>query len=157
MANDIETWYQTPDPWGYTTNPEDAKRKKKILAALKAYAPFTNALDIGCGEGFITADLPAKTIYGIEESDTAASRLPKKVKRIFQPKGKYDLIVCTGVLYDQYDATSIIRLVEEHAKRIVLTCNIADWERNMLPQDKIVYEERFPYREFEQHLVVYKW
>jgi hypothetical protein len=53
--NELEKWYQKNDPWDYTGNKDDAYRKERILSNLKTY---NRGLDIGCGEGFITKDLP---------------------------------------------------------------------------------------------------
>lgn len=147
---DLEQWHATKDAWGYETNPEDAKRKTKILSLLK---PAKRALDLGAGEGFITRDLPAKEIYAIEISDNAASRFPKHVKRIHKPEGKYDLIIATGVFYDQYNWTQMHYWIYKHANGQVLTSNIKSWEH---PLDIApVYEEDYPYREYTQHLCLY--
>lgn len=154
---DLDTWYNAEDPWGYKTDPEDAYRKKQILDALNPHAPFKRALDIGAGEGFITGDLPAKTIEAIEISDNAAKRLPNNVKRVVNPEGKYDLIVCTGMLYDQYDHHTFLSWIRSHAGGIVLTCNIKDWEINTLPSEYQIHEVEFNYRTYEQTLRVYKW
>lgn len=156
---DLEDWYNIKDPWGYSSNSDDLNRKRMILDALNPYAPFKRALDIGCGEGFITKDLPAKQIEGIEISDNAASRLPEKVKRVVNPSGQYDLIICTGMLYDQYDHHSFLSWIKSHIepKGTVLTCNIKDWEVNTLPSDYQVHQFEFPYRTYTQILRVYRW
>jgi trans-aconitate methyltransferase len=153
----LEEWYKSPDPWGYQTNPEDDKRKRIILDVLNDYAVFDRALDIGCGEGVITKDLPAKEIHGLELSDNASLRLPKNVKRIAEPKGEYDLILLAGVLYEQYDYQLFHDWVSKHAVNIVLTCNIASWEINNLPKEKQVLEKEFDYREYKQKLRVFVW
>lgn len=156
---DLEEWYNVTDPWDYKDNPDDQYRKSLILDALSPHAPFQRALDIGCGEGFITADLPAKQIEGIELSDNAAKRLPDKVKRVVNPTGKYDLIICTGMLYDQYDHHSFLSWIRSHIAPggIVLTCNISAWEINTLPDDYQIHEYEFPYRTYIQKLRVYWW
>ncbi len=152
MSSELEKWYSTPDPWGYESNQDDIKRKNIILSKLNKYK---RALDIGCGEGWITKDLPAKEIYGIEEADLAAERLPKNIKRIDEPNGKYDLIIATGVLYKQYDYEKMTNWIIKHANGLVLTSNIKSWEINKLPQDKQIHEEEFKYREYTQKLRIY--
>ena len=92
---ELENWYNNPDPWLYEATPDDKKRKDLILSLLDHY---DTALDIGCGEGFITKDIPANKIYGIELSDNASSRLPNNVNRLLKPEGKYDLVMTTGTL-----------------------------------------------------------
>lgn len=153
----LEEFYLASDPWGVEESSDDKIRKQFILAALKRYPEkFFKALDIGCGEGFITKDLPANRKYGIEISDNAASRLPLGVHRIEKPKGQYDLVVATGVLYKQYDWEQFHLWIKTHACKVVLTCSIKDWEVNNLPEDKIVYMTTFPYRDYQQILRVYE-
>ena len=148
---DIESWYDKVDPWNYTTTQDDIDRKEKILSFIE---PCETALDIGAGEGWITKDIPAKKIYGIEISDTASARFPENVTRITEPEGIYDLILCTGMLYGQYDHKQFSEWILRHSKKAVLS-NIKDWEI-LDPQilDRIVYEETYKYREFEQHLII---
>ncbi len=154
MANED---YDVPDPWGYKTNPYDQLRKNKIIEIAKRYGIFERALDIGCGEGWITAELPAKEIFGIEQSEKAKSRLPENVKAIDKPKGVYDLIVATGVMYDHYAAKEILKMVERHAAGIFITCNILEWEIDFkIKHMRKLYSEKFLYREFTQHLRVYE-
>lgn len=152
--NELEQWYQKTDPWGYLTNTEDSKRKQLILSRLKGR--YKKALDIGCGEGFITTDLPADEIHGLEISDLAASRFPTNVKRVFEPDGKYDLIVATGVMYKQYDYQKMIDWIKKHATGTVLLSNIKSWE---MPEvhtiGKQIYEEEYSYREYTQKLRIY--
>lgn len=153
---ELENWYKYSDPWGYETNPDDLKRKAAILQAIPK-GKYRRALDIGCGEGWITKDLPAAEIHGIELSDNAAARLPSNVKRVSEPQGEYDLIICTGMLYKHYDYKQFTDWIKRAAKCIVITCNIKDWETNDLPAAKQVMQSEFPYREFTQKLRVYKW
>lgn len=155
---ELEDWYNTPDPWGYYSNEHDQRRKDIILDIAKQHGKtYKKALDIGAGEGFITKDLPAKTIHAIEISDEAAKRLPSSVKRVDKPQGFYDLIICTGVLYKQYNYKQITDWIKNHASGIVITSNIKSWEINELPVDKQIEELEFPYREYTQKLRVYKW
>jgi hypothetical protein len=147
---ELDNFYSNEDPWGYITNPDDSKRKEIILSLLDKY---DRALDIGCGEGFITKDLPAKEIYGYDVSDVAMKRLPSNVKPLKVIEGKFDLIIATGVLYKQYDYKWILNKIKECACGTVITCNIKDWEINDLENQ--VSEMEFPYREFTQKLRIY--
>lgn len=155
--DELEKWWATPDAWGYETHPDDQIRKDHILDALDPFGRFETALDIGCGEGFITRDLPAVRKYGIELSDAAASRLPEGIERISKPVGRYKLIVCTGMLYQQYDHELFNYWMKKHVGSIILTCNIKEWEINTLPEDKQIFKEEFPYREFTQILRIYSY
>lgn len=147
----LDMWYMLPDPWGYESNKDDIARKTTILGSLES--GYKRALDIGAGEGFITKDLPAEEIHAIEFSDNASSRLPKHIKRVQEPKGEYDLIIATGVLYPQYNYLKMHQWIQKHAIKTVLTCNIKEWEIP-LKGNQITYVE-FPYREYTQALRIY--
>ena len=123
---ELEEWYKTPDPWAYQITEDDAKRKEIILEMLPYN--YQRALDIGCGEGFITANLPAADIHGIEISDTAASRFPWNVKRVLEPVGVYDLVITTGTLYHQYNHAQIAKIIESCSCRHVLVAGIKAWQ-----------------------------
>lgn len=129
---ELESWYLTEDPWDYRTNPDDIYRKNFYLAVLEDVGPFFNrALDIGAGEGWITKDLPAYEKHALELADTAASRLPEGVERVQTANQKYDLILATGVLYEQYDHTGISEMIHNAASNthgtIVMVAGIKDW------------------------------
>lgn len=157
----MERFYKTKDPWGYETHPDDLYRKMRILNVLSENVPrgtmvFEKALDIGCGEGWITKDLPAREIYGYDLSDTAMSRLPENVVSIGEEfsEQKFDLVIATGVLYKQYDYEWIQEMIRKVATGIVLTCNIKSWEHNNLPN--LIYQDEFKYREkFTERLAIY--
>lgn len=157
MSELIDLWYRNRDPWAYETTPDDAKRKSYILHILELFGPFSKALDIGAGEGWITKDLPALVKHGYELSDVAAARFPPTVRR--ELDGKYDLVTATGVLYAQYAWESLVKLINEHATGLVLTCNIKSWE---IPSaihcihGTQILDMEFPYREFTQKLRVFQ-
>ena len=154
---ELESWWETTDPWGYTTNDDDIKRRDIIIDAIRPFAPYERALDIGAGEGFITSLLPASSIDAIEISDKAAQRLPKGIRRVKSPIGKYDLIIATGVLYDQYDWKRMKQWIEERASGIIL---LSHYDKAGNAHDslnkKLIMETIFPYREGEQRLKVYQ-
>lgn len=153
--DDLERWYNVPDPWGFETHPDDQDRKRRILAAIPGR--FKRALDIGCGEGWITKDLPAGVIHGFELSEAARARIPKPVVAVDAPTQRYDLVLLTGVLYDQYDHGALVDLVRKHAAKgaVVLTCHIKDLERPLPGEAELV--EEFPYREYVQVLRRFRW
>lgn len=147
---ELEIWHSVKDPWGYETNSFDAERKKIILSLLGSY---DRALDIGAGEGWITTDLPAKEIHAIEISDNASSRFPSNIKRVFEPVGKYDLVITTGTLYKQYDTEQILKWIQISAVKNILIAGIKDWMFK-LPEPTI-YKE-FKYRNFKQAIFFYE-
>lgn len=156
---EIENWYKDQDPWGYKDNEFDKERKAIILDDLSLYGHFHRALDIGCGEGWITKDLPAKEIHGIELSDTASGRFPKNVKRVKEPEGEYDLVIATGVMYKHYDWKKFVEWINESATGIVLISSISEWEVSEIHdmvRGKFSRQRLFPYREYKQRLTIYR-
>ena len=149
---ELENWWSKPDAWGYKTNPDDQMRKDKIMSYLNKR--YERALDIGAGEGWITKDLPAEKLEAIELSEKARARGPENVLYVSEPKGQYDLIIATGVFYDQYDWQQFHDWILNHASHHVLTSNIQSWE-HPLPL-RPVKEEVFDYREYKQHLCLYQ-
>lgn len=159
----LEKFYEKEDPWDYTKRPDDIKRKGYILHWLNYFGPFEYALDIACGEGWITKDIPATNIAGYEISDNAASRFDPKIRRCTTPLGQYDLIMATGCLYSHYNYQTFLDMIKKHASKFVLTCNIASWEVpgicDFIPGDQII-EMKFPYQAgeemVEQQLRIFK-
>lgn len=115
-VKDIDNWYRSDDPWNYENSLDDQKRTD-ILIHDQSYE---HVLDIGCGHGFITRNLPGKKIVGVDISALAIKQAKKLGKSknsqtkiqyiqgdLFSlttqlPNNKFDLIVITGVLYPQY-------------------------------------------------------
>lgn len=153
----MEDFYHNPDPWGYKDHAEDIKRREKIVETAKKYRiKYRRALDLGCGEGFITEKLPARYIYGYDLSEVAMSRLPENVKKADPIDGMYDLIIATGVMYIEYDHQQMIDIIKKHAKGIVILSNIKNLQVPAIEQlGEPIYEEEYPYREYIQSLKVY--
>lgn len=167
---DIEKAYEKPDPWGFQTNPSDAVRKERIIACSKyllkeGEEQFESCLDIGCGEGWITKDLPAKVKYGYEISENAKSRWKKDILDIASPVVEVpldlDLVLATGVMYSHYNTMNFWPMLKL-AQIGAITCNIKTWEIPGLQSYveklgfKQIYEEEFPYRDYVQKLRVLK-
>ncbi len=155
----LNNFYTKRDPWGFETNPEDKKRKSIILEECRKYcfkffgkSHFTNALELGAGEGWITKDLPATNVYGLELSDVAMSRWDKKIKN-FDSNLKYDLIIAPGVLYKQYDYRGFLNIIRQNSNGLVMTISIKDWEINDLKNN--VYNMEFPYRQYTEKLSIF--
>lgn len=176
--DEIVAGYANPDPWGYQTNRDDIERKRRIIEAVKFYCQgyenyidpttkelkqrkkgYERALDICCGEGWITGDLPAKEIEGIELSEKARARFPKNVKAVNEPRGNYDLVVLTGALYKHYDWETFVGWINAAARQYIVLSNIKDWEVSdaikQIKATQLVWYT-FPYREYEQILRVFK-
>lgn len=161
---ELEQVYDKPDPWGYQTNIADVKRKRIILDILRLYGPFERALDIACGEGWITKDIPARMIYGMEASKQAMERWDNKIIPWQRLVNEFDLVMITGALYENYDWQSFIDQINEVSTKYILTCNIADREFPKAIegiQGELIQLNHFPYfrseqEQFTQRLRVYK-
>ncbi|MGO4319893.1 class I SAM-dependent methyltransferase, partial [Agrobacterium sp. MCAB5] len=117
-------FYTSSDPWNYDKTPDDQTRIEMLLSELPKQS-YERVLDIGCGNGFLTAHLPGKEIIGVDVSEKALnwaqkrcsdSRYSFRQAGIFdlhpEQLGTFDLIVITGVLYPQYigNALELTRL-----------------------------------------------
>jgi SAM-dependent methyltransferase len=172
---DLESWYDNSDPWGYADHPDDMRRKEELLTILPA-TRFGRTLDIGCGNGFLTLDLPGAEVVGTDLSEkaihwacrSAADRGDQGRFRflplsMFDPDlfqlGTFDLLIITGVLYPQYigsagaTARSVINGLT-HPGSVIVTCHIGDWMTFDLPY-VVVDRVSYPYRDRVHDLVVY--
>lgn len=161
---ELEQVYDKADPWSYQTNPADIERKKIILDIVNSYGPFERALDLGCGEGWITQDIQAKEIYGMEFSKQAISRWPKNIKKWNGDIGDFDLVLATGVLYENYDWWAFVNYMNEKGRKYIVTSNISNrefWKATESIQGELIQVQHFPYirseqEQFTQRLRVYK-
>lgn len=149
---ELESWYSKKDPWAYETTPDDQTRKDKIINALKDLK-LESILDIGAGEGWITKDLPAQKIYAQELSDTARERIPEWIIR--HTDKVVDATLTCGTLYPQYDHKQIAEDLVKYSKKYIIVVGIDEW---LIDYDfgKIIYQEKFPYREYTQRLTIYE-
>lgn len=156
---DLERGYEKPDPWGYQSSIPDMHRRRMIIGICQLFAPvgnFNAALDVGCGEAWITRALPARSLFGYELSDKARGRFPVSVKK-FEPGAQrtlgrgaqFDLVTCMGALYAEYDHAHMIDVIRENASDVIVVSGIKEWE---LPIDLVkafdarqVFEAEFPY------------
>jgi len=167
--DDLEKWNDIEDPWGYKNNFHDDLRKTTLLDQIPK-RKYENVLDIGCGQGFITNDLPGKNVYGVDISETAIKYARKNNKKVIYSVGsifeidklfeiKFDLIIITGVLYPQYIGNSsslIYLLIDKILKQngILISVHINEWYFSQFPYLKtnhLYYE----YREFTHNLEIY--
>ncbi len=168
--SELETFYNEADPWGYEKNPEDQKRKDILLSEIPG-GRYRRVLDVGCGNGFVTRELPGDEIVGVDISSAAV----RHAKRHESPSlrfvcssvfdlptsvsGLFDLIVITGVLYPQYigqSYTLIYHIIENLLRENgVLACvHIDDWYQGRFPLLRLK-EVRYAYREYIHRLEVY--
>src|SRR5690554_2658712 len=79
-SQDLEKWHRKKDPWDYENSPDDRKRKNILLSEIPQ-RKFAKVLDIGCGQGFITKDLPGENIIGMDISKEAIKYAKKKERK----------------------------------------------------------------------------
>lgn len=152
---ELEEWYRVPDPWEYQIKYDDTYRKQQILNILHDRV-YDNVIDIGCGEGWITTDLPGNIIHGIELSDMASSRFPHNVTRVSEPELMYDLVITTGTLYRQYNHKQIANWIQQCASKHILIGGIESWLVSDYEFGKLINEVKFPYRDYIQVLRLYE-
>jgi SAM-dependent methyltransferase len=165
--SELNVLYSNPDPWGYYSNPDDLRRKSELLAVIPNKTPL-RTLDVGCGNGFVTFSLPGREVVGVDISDRAISAARASLvaghdqsrflflaasifdlERVF-PRNAFDLIIITGVLYDQYigGARSVARLAVDELLvpgGHLVTCHIEAWYRPFFFYTTID-QCRYPYR-----------
>jgi SAM-dependent methyltransferase len=161
--------YKKPDPFGVLTSKADGERKAHILKALNDWITekrggeqFERALDIGCGEGFITKDIPAKEIVGFDVSDLALSRCPEgiiTVDNIANIEGEFDCILAAGVMVREYDFVALLGLIDAKATEFVLTCqtDLTEVAEVTRLKGNPVHTESFPYNVHKQNLRVFDY
>ena len=173
----LEELYTQHDPWGYENNPDDLRRRAELLSLISGLRP-QRTLDIGCGDGFITFSLPGAQVIGVDIAENAigiahsvqknrpdGARFLFKACSIFNldeifPPQTFDLIVITGVLYQQYigDAKSVVRLLIDRLLvpgGILVCCHIEDWYKPFFCYTTID-QAKYPYRNYTHLLEVSK-
>ena len=171
--DEIEQWYDKPDPWNYESNRSDQVRRANLLSVVPRKR-YRRILDIGSGDGFITGRLPGDEVIGVDISNRAIQLAKDKFRdqshlsfyplSLFElPEAgwahSFDLIVITGVLYPQYIAEG-----EQLAFSILddllvpgghlLSVHIDEWYRFRFPY-LTLHREYYSYREYSHHLEVY--
>ncbi|MQY64634.1 MAG: methyltransferase domain-containing protein, partial [Calditrichaeota bacterium] len=76
---ELEKWWEKPDPWDYENNLSDLNRRAMLDSVLPK-KQYKRVLDIGCGDGYITARLPGEEIIGVDVSKKAIQQAEKKNK-----------------------------------------------------------------------------
>lgn len=168
---ELERWYSTSDPWDYDVHPDDEKRRDMLLSELPD-RPYTDVLDIGCGNAFITRNLPGCNVLGMDISEAAITyaRQFQDDRRKFisgsifnlnhlLPGRTFDLVVITGVLYPQYigKAHNLIYLLIDSVLAkdgILVTVHIDEWYRARFPY-LMMTSHFYDYREYLHRLEVY--
>ena len=132
---DFDAYYMSPDPWGL----KRASRRDRALGAIVGpYASGRSVLELGCGEGHLTATVfsEARSVRGIDISATAVSRatalaLPNATFEVSDflavSLAGYDVIAAIECLYYLSAAeqeTFLRTLVREHDGVFILSAPI---------------------------------
>ena len=173
---ELDDFYKNPDPWAYKSNPDDIRRRHELLACLPNNK-YQRVLDIGCGNGFLTSQLPGSEVIGVDLSASAvdwakesvsevadSSRFKFQQASIFELKseklGKFDLIIITGLLYKQYIGKSnslIFEIIDDllSAGGVLATCHIHNWNPPKFPY-ALIDINLYQYRDYFHRLEIYK-
>jgi SAM-dependent methyltransferase len=172
----LDDFYVVEDPWNYDATQADLTRVARLLAALPSRS-YRRVLDIGCGNGFLTLQLPGAEIMGVDVSPRAvewarkrAATRPDAERFIFEPcsifdldparHGRFDLMIITGVLYPQYigEGAALIRMVIDRLLEdggILASVHIDDWCSWRFPYT-LVYADLSPYRQYVHRLEIFE-
>lgn len=175
-SDELNAFYEDADPWGYRQHPDDERRRLELLSVLPR-RDYGRTLDIGCGNGFITFSLPGVEVVGIDISGKAIDWARSSAQGEAQPErfrfecrslfesetralGRFDLIVITGVLYEQYigRGVSVVRcliddlLVDGGA---LVSCHIREWCSSRFPYT-LLDTALYPYRDYTHQLEVFR-
>ncbi|RMG03040.1 MAG: class I SAM-dependent methyltransferase [Nitrospirae bacterium] len=170
---ELEEFYGSEDPWGYDDNPHDRLRLNTLLSALPERS-YRNVLDIGCGNGFVTVNLPGDRVTGVDISENAIKYARERSRHLSHISYlqaslfdlpfmsfdcRFDLIVITGVLYPQYIGESkllIYQICDDllDGDGVLVSCHISEWYSCRFPYITI-HREYYPYREYTHLLEVY--
>ena len=139
FARDFSKLYkEIKDPWHYNTSAYEKERFKEIIRLAKT-VPYKNILEIGSAEGHLTKSLTdiSGNVTCLEISKDAISRAKQKAPKAkyinisfqnFDSRGqKFDLIVCSEVLYYFKNKRAAIFKMENMADFILLS-NFGLWD-----------------------------
>jgi SAM-dependent methyltransferase len=173
-VDELEKWWEKPDPWEYGNNPDDLNRRAMLLSVIPQ-RQYGKTLDIGCGNGFVTARLPGSRIIGVDISRNAiehAKTRSRGSKHIRYQQNSlfdipelgwseaFDLIIITGVLYPQYIGKSLKAayiLIDNILKKggVLVSCHIDEWYACRFPYFT-VSRDYYPYKQYNHILEVYQ-
>lgn len=169
---DLERFYARSDPWGYFSNEHDISRRQALLTELSRF-DLGRVLDIGCGNGFITESIPAREVIGIDISGAAIKEARERTRSgsigyregsLFDMPslelGRFDTVLITGVLYEQYIGNSlplVYQLIDEALTGggLLVSVHIESWYLARFPY-ALLRSVRYRYREYMHLLEIYR-
>lgn len=123
--------YRNADPYGLDSSDYEREKFDRVTRALGFKPRFESVLEIGCGEGKLTARLAPKAdrILAVDISDLAIGRARKSLRGmdhvvierrdIFSdaPSDTYELVVCSEVLF-YFEPDQLPGVVEKVKERV---------------------------------------
>ena len=122
----VAAYEVAPDPWGYGTawGPRHLGLTERLLDTATGSERFGTAIDVGCGEGWVTERLAPRCaeVLAVDISDTALGRARERCAHAanvrFQrwdllrdpPLGEFDLVLAMGV-FEVFRRPSAMRRV----------------------------------------------
>lgn len=142
----LEDIYKKPDPW-HLENPEIRKSFGYLLELIKL-VPHKSILEVGCAQGHFTEMLTplSSDITAIDISETAIKDARKRVPGVtfavssledFKSSKKYDVIICSEILYYILDRKKALQKLEELGEYLVTSDFIADFPKFCLGSVKV--------------------
>ena len=109
-----ELYARDPDPWGFETSAYEAAKYDATIQALEGRR-YATGLEIGCSIGVLTERLAQHVddLLAIDVTEAALEQARERVPQVTFarreipeefPAGRFDLIVCSEVLYYLDDA-----------------------------------------------------
>jgi SAM-dependent methyltransferase len=102
-----ELYASDPDPWGFATSEYEQAKYDATIAALEGRR-YPRGLEIGCSIGVLTQRLPVDELLAVDVSEAALEQARARNPQVrFErreipeefPDGRFDLIVCSEILY----------------------------------------------------------
>jgi 2-polyprenyl-3-methyl-5-hydroxy-6-metoxy-1,4-benzoquinol methylase len=130
-ADEFDSYYQTPDPWGIGAA---LRRDRTLTRIIGPYVTNKTVLELGCGEGHLTATIfkDANSVKGIDISPIAISRATS----LSLPNASFEASDFLDVSFAGYDVIAAIeclyylspteqeaffrKLASEHAGKIFI-------------------------------------
>jgi SAM-dependent methyltransferase len=169
---ELDGFYTERDPWGYRSNKDDAMRRARLLSVIPR-KQYCRVLEIGCGDGFVTSQLPGDAVIGIDLSRRAIeyARGQADVRTTFRQmslfdlpyagwRNTFDLIVIAGMLYPQFigEGARLVTLIVDDLLLPgghLITAHIFEWYRLRFPYTTLS-RQYYRYREYSHVLEAYQ-
>lgn len=129
IEKEMSEEFRYEDPWHFRTSVFERKRFQTLLDYIKQ-VPHASILEAGCAEGFFTKMLLeiCDDVTTFDISDVALKRARKYAPGAkylkasleeFETKRKFDVIICSEVIYYTYDRKKVLDKLRRYGKYLV--------------------------------------